>query len=175
MTDINGNETLLSQNRGKILVLDCWHDGCGPCFKQLPRFQELFDNYKGIPNLQFYTLGVTFNDSVNLFDVLNKRNINLPSFVIRGKDAEKLGIKAYPTIIIVDDHSRKIFMGNLSNCESFLKKRFNKNKPSNGASTLFDTKVQDTIRMLSLRPDSLRSEKNNLSGNPHSPFNLFTL
>lgn len=175
MADKDGNKTSLYQNRGRILVLDCWHEGCGFCFKQLPRFQRLFDKYKEIDNLRFYTLGVAFNDSINLFDVLNKRNINLPSFVIRGKNAEKLGIKFYPAIIIIDEHSRKIFMGNLSNCESFLKKRFNKNKPSNELSTFSDTEVQDTIRMLSLRPDSLRSQKNNLSGNPHSPFNLFTL
>jgi hypothetical protein len=50
----------------------------------------------------------------------------LPSIAIKGKDAEKLGITVYPTIIIVDEHSRKIFMGDLSHCESFLKKRFEK-------------------------------------------------
>lgn len=126
MTDKNGNGTSLYQNKGKILVLDCWHEGCGSCFKQLPRFQRLFDKYKEIDDLRFYTLGVAFNDSINLFDVLEKRNIDLPSLAIKGQNAKKLGIKVYPTIIIVDKHSRKIFMGNLSHCESFLKKRFKK-------------------------------------------------
>jgi len=53
-------------------------------------------------------------------------HIDLPSLTIKGKDAEKLEITVYPTIIIVYEHSRKIFMGDLSHRESFLKKRFEK-------------------------------------------------
>ncbi len=122
MTNEKGNKISLYQNRGKTLVLDCWYDGCSNCFKEFPHFQKMSNDFKQMDKIQFYALGVTFNDSINLFEILEKRNVNLPALTIKREDAAKLGITVYPTVIIIDDSSRIIFRGDLMNSELFIKK-----------------------------------------------------
>lgn len=43
--DINGQEILLSQFRGKYVLLDFWASWCVPCIKLIPHTKELYDQY----------------------------------------------------------------------------------------------------------------------------------
>jgi thiol-disulfide isomerase/thioredoxin len=128
MTDEHGSKTSLYQNRGKVLVFDCWYKGCGSCFTQLPHFQRLSNDFKQFENIRFYALGVKFDDSDNLFEILEKRNINLPVLTIERNDAAKLGVKVYPTIVVIDESSRIVFKGDLKNSKLFIEKYINKKK-----------------------------------------------
>jgi len=102
-------------------VLDCWYEGCGSCFKEFPLFQKLYIDNNGYSDIRFYASGVTYNDTVNLFEVVERRNINLPMFTIERNDATELEITVYPTVIIIDDCSRIVFRGDLRDSELFLK------------------------------------------------------
>ena len=41
MTDVDGNEVLLSSFKGKNIYLDCWATWCGPCIQESPAFVAL--------------------------------------------------------------------------------------------------------------------------------------
>lgn len=122
MTDEYGSKNSLYQHKGKILVFDSWYKGCGSCFVQLPYFEKLSNDFKEFDNIQFYALGVKFDESDNMFEILEKQNVNLSLLIIGKNDATKLGIKVYPTIVIIDDSSRIVFKGDLKNSKHFLKK-----------------------------------------------------
>ncbi|MCQ4873312.1 TlpA family protein disulfide reductase [Butyricimonas paravirosa] len=47
MTDIEGNEVLLSSYKGKNIYLDCWATWCGPCIQESPAFAALKEAYEG--------------------------------------------------------------------------------------------------------------------------------
>lgn len=42
-----GNETSLSDNFGKPIVVNFWATWCGPCVSELPYFNNLYEKYKG--------------------------------------------------------------------------------------------------------------------------------
>ena len=46
MTDVDGNEVLLSSFKGKNIYLDCWATWCGPCIQESPAFAALSEKYK---------------------------------------------------------------------------------------------------------------------------------
>ena len=46
MTDVDGNEVLLSSFKGKNIYLDCWATWCGPCIQESPAFAVLSEKYK---------------------------------------------------------------------------------------------------------------------------------
>lgn len=117
-----GDKRMITPDKGEILVLDCWYDGCGACFVQFPKFQELSHEFKSFDYIHFYALGVMFNDSTNLFDLLEKRNIHLPMLSIEKEGANEMGITAYPTVIIITGDSKIIFKGTLEMARPFLKK-----------------------------------------------------
>ena len=45
VTDINGKNLQLSNFRGKYVLLDFWHTGCGPCVKDTPRLKALSEKF----------------------------------------------------------------------------------------------------------------------------------
>ena len=47
MTDVEGNEVLLSSFKGKSIYLDCWATWCGPCIQESPAFVALKEKYEG--------------------------------------------------------------------------------------------------------------------------------
>ena len=45
MDCVDGRTFSLSANRGKVVVLNLWATWCGPCVKELPYFEELYEKY----------------------------------------------------------------------------------------------------------------------------------
>ena len=41
----HGNPFRLSEQRGRVTVINFWATWCGPCIKELPYFQQLWENY----------------------------------------------------------------------------------------------------------------------------------
>lgn len=46
LTDLQGHNHLLSQYRGKVVLLNFWATWCKPCIKEMPAMQEAYDRLR---------------------------------------------------------------------------------------------------------------------------------
>lgn len=103
---LDGTKIDLKDYRGKVILLDYWNTGCGPCLGEFPMMKAMYENYhdKG-----FEIIGFSVDEDVeqlttfikkeelpwlNASEVLSKKQ-NLPD------SREKYDINAYPTSILI--------------------------------------------------------------------------
>ncbi len=46
LNDLEGRPFRFADTRGKVVILDFWATWCPPCKRELPHFQELYEEYK---------------------------------------------------------------------------------------------------------------------------------
>lgn len=112
MQNTRGDTLTLTDFKGKYLLLDCWYSGCGYCYKEMPKVQELYNIYKNNSEIQIFTLhsrmkSETFSAGI---EILEKEGYSLPalSISINDPNLKELGIKTYPRVLIFDKESRLV-------------------------------------------------------------------
>jgi thiol-disulfide isomerase/thioredoxin len=102
--DISGQRINSALVKGKIVVLNFWFLGCMPCRAEMKELNKLVDEYspKGI-----IFLGITPDPAA---DVNATSNLNFCYTIIPDQSAyiEKLGIRAFPTHVMIDGNGRVI-------------------------------------------------------------------
>lgn len=67
-TDLKGNVISLTDLKGKIVVLNVWGIGCGPCIAEMPILNELVKDFKDKPEVVFIAVtGDQKNDLIKFF------------------------------------------------------------------------------------------------------------
>ncbi|MES2419227.1 MAG: TlpA disulfide reductase family protein [Bacteroidota bacterium] len=105
-TDLNGHRLSLVDLKGKLVVLNVWSVGCGPCVAEIPALNELVKEYATEPNVVFIAVTADTKESLiqffktksfnykvinkvnNLFEVFNTNA--LPVHIVIGKNGEFL-------------------------------------------------------------------------------------
>ena len=114
-TDI---ETLIEENRGKVVVVDIWSTYCAPCLKEFPRLLALqkqhgekllcvsFNiNYAGLPNQTVET------DLPYIHKFLAKQEFQVTNIISTETDEQvyaQLEIYSIPAILVFDNTGRRI-------------------------------------------------------------------
>ena len=92
----------LSQDRGRVVVIDVWATWCEPCKQTLPIIDALHREYapKGV---RVYALNVDA-DSQDLPEFLKKLDVHLPVLLDPNADAADcvLGVRRMPTSFVID-------------------------------------------------------------------------
>lgn len=96
---------------GKIKIIKCWFIKCFVCVQEFPELNELYDKYESYDNIVFLSLAFDKSDELKTF--LSKKEFRYP-VVPNQRDfmSKELGIKQYPTHIIVDENNKILKMVN---------------------------------------------------------------
>jgi len=105
--DLNKNKYKLKDLAGKVVVLNFWFINCPPCRKEIPDLNDLVDRFKNNPDVVF--IAVALDDPYQLEDFLKQQPYHY-NIVADGRyDAQRYGIKSYPTHVVLDRNSNIIF------------------------------------------------------------------
>lgn len=93
--------TILHNNKGKIVVVDLWATWCPPCRKEIPGFINLYNKYK---NSGLEIIGIAFDENGRevVPDFVKSNGINYPVYLAGNEIAISYNLRAYPTTIIYD-------------------------------------------------------------------------
>lgn len=96
----NGN-IRLSEQRGNIVMVNFWASWCGPCREELPKMEELYQEYQ---DMGFEILAVNVDDEESKADVLlNDIEVTFPVlYDTAGNVSQLYDVNAMPTTVIID-------------------------------------------------------------------------
>jgi thiol-disulfide isomerase/thioredoxin len=106
LPDKEGKLHLLSEYRGKVVVLDFWATWCGPCAEVMPRMQKLHEKYadKGV-----VVFGVNSWEKSDPVALMQKKRFTY-GLLLKGEDlAEAYKITTLPVVYIIGDDGRIIY------------------------------------------------------------------
>jgi thiol-disulfide isomerase/thioredoxin len=90
----------LSELKGKIVVLNFWFTGCGPCKVEIPELNKLVDKYKDVVFIAF-----SLDEEKRLKSFLKKTIFNYHVIPESDKIAKDYQISLYPSHIIINQKS----------------------------------------------------------------------
>jgi thiol-disulfide isomerase/thioredoxin len=98
-TDLAGKPHALKDYRGKVVVLDFWFRGCGPCIAAMPQVKQLAEDFKNEPVV---VLGMSADeDQKDAQFVADKLELTYP--ILNAKSIrEQYQVQTMPTLIVID-------------------------------------------------------------------------
>lgn len=123
-TALEGTEVYLSQCRGKVVFLNFWATWCGPCVREMPSLQNLYDTLKN-EDVVFLFVSKQKDEVVQNF--IEEKQFNFPVYLRDGELPEALTFKGIPTTYILDREGVVVYKHTGSarwddaSCVSFLR------------------------------------------------------
>jgi peroxiredoxin len=68
---VQGDLFKLSENRGKVILLNFWGTWCGPCRREIPDFNKLYSKHKK-DGLEIVGISITSGSAENILDFMNE-------------------------------------------------------------------------------------------------------
>ena len=95
--DMEGNTWTNDSIRGRVMVLNLWYSGCGPCRAEMP---ELSTWKEQLPNVMFFS--ATFHDAETTKRIIDKHHFTW-THLVEAKDMMSwIGTEGFPLTIVVD-------------------------------------------------------------------------
>ncbi len=103
LKDLAGATHTMRQYRGRVVVLDFWYRGCGPCIQSMPQMKQLADDFRDWP---VAILGMNIDDTEDAQFVVDVMGLNYPTIVGVLNEPEKYHVRGFPTLVVVDPHGK---------------------------------------------------------------------
>ena len=98
LTDTDGNPHGFAEAKGKVVFLNFWATWCGPCLKEMPDIQKLYNDYGD----KVAFLLVTQEETAKVDTFLQKKEYTFPIyFTATGDIPEEIASKSMPTSYII--------------------------------------------------------------------------
>lgn len=104
--NLNGEKVMVTDYKGKVVIITFWATWCGPCMKELPILSSI-QKRVGTKNIQ--VIAISFYESIKTFRKVSSALSDNPiifSFDKNGRAVRKYGVKAIPHMIIVDRNGK---------------------------------------------------------------------
>lgn len=98
-TDLQGRKVQLSGLKGKVVVVNFWSIGCGPCIGEMPALNKLVQKYKGNEEVVF--LAITGDEKEKLLQFFKKRKFLYTVVNKGGKVSDDYKIESLPVHIVI--------------------------------------------------------------------------
>lgn len=95
--DIEGKKWSNADTEGKVMVLNCWFTGCGPCRAEMPELSEWKNE---MPDVMFFSS--TYERPETARPVLEKQQFNWIPLVNDTIFKNYIGSNGYPMTVVVD-------------------------------------------------------------------------
>ncbi len=107
LTGIDGIERTLSEQTGKVVLVDFWATWCPPCKVEIPYLKEIYATYK---DEGLVIWGVGLDDEKKLRAFVQQYDIEYPILIDDTKTVgSKYSIQGIPTTILYDKKGRIAF------------------------------------------------------------------
>ena len=115
---IDGTKINLKDYRGKVVVLDYWHTGCGPCVGDMPTLKTFYKNWHEERGVEL--IGISADDDLDVLKAfIEKEQLAWPNASEKlskeqnlPDSREKYNINAWPTTILIDQNGKVVRAGN---------------------------------------------------------------
>ena len=102
---VDGGHFKLSEQKGKVIVLDFWATWCGPCIQAMPELLKLADEFKG-REVKFVSINMQ-EDQASISSVLERMKIHpTVALDIDGVAGERYQVSAIPQIVVIDTETK---------------------------------------------------------------------
>lgn len=99
LKDLDGKPLVLSQLRGRRVVLDFWATWCPPCKREIPHFVKLSNTYDAD---ELVIIGISSEDEATIRSFRGSRGIKYPLATARVLPSPYGDIKSIPTTFFID-------------------------------------------------------------------------
>ena len=98
---MNGPNLRLSEQRGRVVMVNFWATWCGPCRQELPQLNRLYEKYRASG---FVMLGVNLDEDVRkAAEVAGKLGVTFPVLLDSEKTVSKLyDVSTMPSTVLID-------------------------------------------------------------------------
>jgi peroxiredoxin len=102
---LTGPNLRLSEQRGQVVLVNFWATWCGPCRKEMPQLNKLYEKYHAAG---FQLLGVNVDDDTRkAAEIAAKLGLAFPVLLDADKSASKAyDLNAMPSTVLIDRDGR---------------------------------------------------------------------
>lgn len=115
--DREGNDLVLSDYKGKKIYINFWATWCGPCLREIPELEEVYQEYKDnegyvflsltAPNDRDYGNTTADTDTGQILAKAEELGISYPVlFDYKNQAASQFGLAAFPTHIFINSDGK---------------------------------------------------------------------
>ncbi|NLP10268.1 redoxin domain-containing protein [bacterium] len=110
---LNGGMVTLSEQKGKVVVVDFWATWCGPCKMSFPFLQQMYERYQKNPDVLILALNTWEREKGPQREQLVRRFIKENNYtfpvLFDANYVEKYGVTGIPTKFIIDKQGQIAF------------------------------------------------------------------
>jgi peroxiredoxin len=109
LRSVDGPNLRLTEQRGRVVLVNFWATWCGPCRQEMPHLNRLYEKYRASG---FVLLGVNVDDDTrNAIGVAAKLGVKFPVLLDTDKKVSQLyDLSAMPATVLIDKDGRVRFL-----------------------------------------------------------------